>query len=114
MASAPFKVHSADKQPPAGARVHTFDIRFARSIGMAGFFEAPSNEFGWKGTGRLTVGSKGIGITVKSGLSRLFSRSSRHFSAGSLTEAYREGDSLRLVFAEGDRHKTLAVWAHGG
>jgi hypothetical protein len=44
----------------------------------------------------------------------LFSRRSRRFSADSLTEAYREGDALRLVFGTRDRHEILAVWARGG
>ena len=32
---------------------HTFDIRFARSEGLAALFEAPANRLRWKGAGRL-------------------------------------------------------------
>ena len=33
----------------------TFDIRFAKSAGLAGLFEAPANEYRWKGAGRLSI-----------------------------------------------------------
>jgi hypothetical protein len=94
--------------------VRTFDIRFERSLGLAGLFEAPANRLGWKGSGRLSVDAQGISIAVKRGLLSLFLRRSRRFSADSLTEAYREGDSLRLVFGGHECRESLAVWTKGG
>lgn len=94
--------------------MHTFDIRFARSRGLAGFFEAPSNRLGWRGAGCLTIDAKGIDIAVKPRLRALFSRGSRRFSGDSLIEAYREGDSLRLVFRANDKSEFLPIWTDGG
>lgn len=94
--------------------MHTFEIRFAKSEGLAGLFEAPANRLGWKGSGLLSIDGQGISIAVKRGLLTLFSRRSRRFPSESLTEAYREGDALRLVFGSRDQHEILAVWARGG
>jgi hypothetical protein len=94
--------------------VHTFDIRFAKSQGLAGLFEAPANQLGWKGSGLLSIDGQGISIAVKRGLLTLFSRRSRRFPSDSLTEAYREGDALRLVFGNREQHEILSVWARGG
>ena len=46
---------------------HTFDIRFARTEGMAALFEAPANRFRWKGAGKLSIDAEGISIAVKRG-----------------------------------------------
>ena len=46
----------------------TFDSRFVRSGGLAGFFEAPANSFGWKGQGLLSIDSQGMSIALKRGL----------------------------------------------
>jgi len=94
--------------------VHTFDIRFAKSVGLAGLFEAPANRLGWKGSGLLSIDGQGISIAVKRGLLTLFTRPSRRFPSDSLTEAYREGDALRLVFGNRERQEILSVWARGG
>ncbi|HUQ11583.1 MAG TPA: hypothetical protein VM146_14815 [Steroidobacteraceae bacterium] len=94
--------------------MHTFDIRFAKSVGLAGLFEVPANQLGWKGSGRLSIDGQRISIAVKRGLLTLFSRPTRHFSADSLTEAYREGDALRLVFGTREQPEVLSVWARGG
>lgn len=94
--------------------MHTFDIRFVKSVGLAGLFEAPANTLGWRGAGRLSIDPQGISIAVKRGVLTLFSRRARRFSADSLTEAYREGNSLRLVFKSKDKSEVLPVWTRGG
>jgi hypothetical protein len=94
--------------------MHTFEIRFARSQGLAGLFEAPANSLGWRGAGRLSIDPQGIRIAMRRGLLTLFSRASLRFSTESLTEAYREGDSLRLVFKSNDKSEVLPVWTRGG
>jgi len=85
---------------------HTFDIRFVRSGGLAGVFEAPSNSFRWKGAGRLSIDAQGISIAVKRSLPFLFPRS-RRFAAGELTEVMREGDALRVEFATGKTSRAV-------
>ena len=92
---------------------HTFDIRFARSAGLAGFFEAPANTFRWKGAGKLSIDAQGISIAVKRGLLTLLSKRSRRIAAGELTEVYREGDALRLEFGSDDKREVLPIWATG-
>lgn len=90
----------------------TFDIRFARSAGLAGLFEAPANEFRWKGAGQLSIDASGISIAVKRGLLTLFARAqSRRFASSSLIEVYREGNALRLEFSTQESPRTvLPVW----
>lgn len=92
---------------------HTFDIRFARSEGLAGLFEAPANRLGWKGAGKLSIDAQGISVAMERGVLSLFSRRSRRFTANSLTEVYREGAALRLEFTIADSHEVLPVWASG-
>ena len=92
---------------------HTFDIRFARSAGLAGFFEAPANSFRWKGAGELRIDAQGISIAVKRGLLTLLSKRSRRIAAGELTEVYREGDALRLEFGSDRKREVLPIWATG-
>lgn len=93
--------------------MHTFDIRFAKSEGLAALFEAPVNRRGWKGPGKLSIDSQGISIAVKRGLLTLFSRRSRRFAAQELAEVYREGDSLRLAFDTDASREVLPIWAQG-
>ena len=50
----------------------TFDIRFARSAGLAALLEAPENRFRWKGVGLLRIDAQSISFTVKRGLLALF------------------------------------------
>jgi len=90
----------------------TFDIRFARSAGLAGLFEEPANEFRWKGAGRLSIDAAGISIAVKRGLLGLFSRAqSRRITPDSLIHVYREGNALRLEFSTHDsRRAVLPIW----
>src|SRR5688572_32865876 len=87
---------------------HTFEIRFARSAGLAGLFEAPGNSFRWKGAGRLSIDAQGISIAVKRGLTNLLSRRRSHrIAAAELTEVYREGDALRLEFGSDNRREEI-------
>jgi hypothetical protein len=92
---------------------HTFDIRFAKSAGLAGLFEAPANRLGWKGSGQLSIDAQGISIAMKRGLLTFFSRRMRRFPASNLTEVYREGDALRLEFNTDHSREVLPVWASG-
>jgi len=78
----------------------TFDIRFARSAGLAGLLEEPANAFRWKGAGRLSIDATGISIAVKRGLLTLFARAqSRRIATDHVTHIYREGNALRLEFS---------------
>jgi hypothetical protein len=90
----------------------TFDIRFARSAGLAGFLEAPANEYRWKGAGSLSIDAQGISIAVQRGLLTLFARQrSRRIAANNLLEIYREGDALRLEFSTPESARTvLPFW----
>jgi hypothetical protein len=90
----------------------TFDIRFARSIGLAAMFEAPSNRFRWKGAGRLSIDAEGVSFASKRSLLTPFHRTCR-YAAGDLTEVYREGDELRLEFGTVDKREVLPIWASG-
>ncbi len=91
----------------------TFDIRFARSAGLAALFEAPANEFRWKGVGRLSIDASGISIAVRRGLMTLFARAqSRHIAMNSVIEVYREGSALRLEFSTQESpRRVLPIWA---
>jgi hypothetical protein len=91
----------------------TFEIRFARSAGFAGLFEAPANSFRWKGAGRLSIDAQGISIALKRGLLNWSWRArSRRIDAERLTEVYREGDELRLEFATDQSPRNqLPIWA---
>ena len=91
----------------------SFDIRFARSAGLAGLFEAPANEFRWKGAGRLSIDASGISIAVRRGLMTWFARAqSRHIATNSVIEVYREGNALRLEFSTQESPRTvLPIWA---
>lgn len=90
---------------------HTFDIRFARSAGLAGLLEAPTNRYRWKGGGRLSIDGKGVHIAAR-GLATLFTTRAHHIAADQLTEVYREGDALRLTFqARESGRAELPFWA---
>ena len=90
---------------------HTFEIRFARSAGIQGFLEAPTNSFRWKGNGTLRIDAGGISFAVRHGLLSLFSRRHR-IEAAHLEQVYREGHALHLTFA-GKNHPRASVscWA---
>ena len=90
----------------------TFDIRFANSAGLAGLFEAPANEYRWKGAGRLSIDATGISIAVRRGLLTLFARpATRRIPTDDLIEVYREGNALRLEFSTQESPRTvLPIW----
>lgn len=93
---------------------NTFDIRFAKSAGLAALFEAPANRFRWKGAGRISIDAQGVSIAVRRGFMNLFSRRRSHrISPGEFTEVYREGDALRLEFSNADVREVLPIWATG-
>lgn len=88
----------------------TFDIRFAKSAGLAGIFEAPANEYRWKGAGRLSIDAQGISIAVSRGLLTL-RRQSQRIAASDLIDVYREGDALRIEFSTPERPRAvLPFW----
>ena len=91
----------------------TFDIRFARSAGLAGFFEAPANVFRWKGAGRLSIDATGFSIAVKRGLLALFgTRHTHRISNENLRSVYREGEALRVEYeTEKSTRVVLPFWA---
>jgi hypothetical protein len=92
---------------------HSFEIRFARSAGLAGLLEAPANPFRWKGAGRIRIDEQGVVIYARrSLLSWLRRPAARRIDAASLTEVYREGAALRVEFAnEAGAREILPLWA---
>lgn len=90
----------------------TFEIRFVRSSGFAALLEAPANSFGWTGAGRLSVDPRGISVAMKRGLLTLLGgKRTRRIAAESLKEVFREGNSLRVEFANGDTARaSLQFW----
>ncbi len=89
---------------------NTFDIRFARSGGLAAFFEAPANSFRWKGVGRLSIDANGISIAARRGLLTLFPRT-RRVAADDLKQVLREGDALRVEFKTPQAdHVVMPFW----
>ncbi len=93
---------------------HTFDIRFARSGGLAGFIASSENSFGWKGNGRLSIDSAGMNFAVSRNLVTWMARSRAHrIPAEDITDVYREGDALRVEFATAQSTRAvLPFWAH--
>lgn len=92
---------------------HSFDIRFAKSGGIAALFDAAENSFGWKGGGRLRIDAQGMNFALKRGIvSLLARRRSQHIPALSIMQVYREGESVRVEFAtEDDPRVVLPFWA---
>ncbi len=92
---------------------HTFDIRFARSGGIAALFDAAENSFGWKGGGLLSIDAQGMSFALKRNIvSLLARRRSQRIPAETIKEIYREGDALRVEFAtEGNPRAVLPFWA---
>ena len=85
---------------------HTFDIRFARSSGLAAFLQSPTNTFGWKGAGRLSIDPEGISITVRRGVHSLFAQTCR-VPAAELKGVLREGEALRVEFATANNPRAV-------
>jgi hypothetical protein len=93
---------------------HTFDIRFARSAGLAALLEAPSNSFHWSGSGRLSIDAQGVSVAVKRTLLSLLARNrTRRIPAADLKEVFREGEALRVEFAtDKSARASLLFWAN--
>ena len=91
----------------------TFDIRFARSAGLAALLEVPENVFRWKGGGHLRIDAHGISIGVKRGLLVLLGgKQTQRIPTESLRAVYREGDALRVEFQSGkDTRIVVPFWA---
>jgi hypothetical protein len=91
----------------------TFDIRFARSAGLAALLEVPENVFRWKGGGHLRIDAQGISISVKRGLSALLGgKHTQRIPTENLRAVYREGDALRVEFqSTGDARVVVPFWA---
>ena len=91
----------------------TFDIRFARSAGLAALLEAPENRFRCKGVGLLRIDAQSISFTVQRGLLALFAGNrTRRISAENLKAVYREGEALRVEFQTDETARmVLPFWA---
>jgi hypothetical protein len=91
----------------------TFDIRFARTAGLAALLEAPDNAFRWKGGGLLRIDAHGISIGLKHGLLALLGgKHTQRIPTENLRAVYREGDALRLEFQDGKTARiVLPFWA---
>src|SRR4051794_33940333 len=88
----------------------TFVIRFERAAGLAGLLAAPENSFRWKGAGTIRIERESIRFAVKRGLLWLFPLE-RRVAAAHLEDVYREGEALRLTFADaGTSHATVSCW----
>jgi hypothetical protein len=92
----------------------TFDIRFARSAGLAAMLEVPENAFRWKGGGLLRIDAHGISIGLKRGLLALLGgKRTQRIPTENLRAVYREGDALRVEFQDGQtRRIVLPFWAN--
>ncbi len=89
---------------------HTFDIRFARSTGLAAFLQAPTNTFRWKGAGRLGIDPEGISIAARRGVLALFPHT-RRVSAADFKGVLREGEALRVEFSTAkDSRAVVLFW----
>ena len=91
----------------------TFDIRFARSAGLAAMLEVPENAFRWKGGGLLRIDAHGISIGLKRGLLALLGgKRTQRIPTENLRAVYREGDALRVEFQSGESARVvLPFWA---
>ncbi|HEU4780323.1 MAG TPA: hypothetical protein VFS58_10630 [Steroidobacteraceae bacterium] len=91
----------------------TFDIRFARSAGLAAMLEVPANGFRWRGGGLLSIDAQGISIGVKRGLLALLgSKRTQRIPSENLRAVYREGEALRVEFQTGETARVvLPFWA---
>ncbi|HTU67227.1 MAG TPA: hypothetical protein VMF52_14860 [Steroidobacteraceae bacterium] len=90
----------------------TFDIRFARSSGIAAVLESPANTFRLRGSGSLSIEGDAIEIEPRRGLLSLLARRVRvRISAAHLREVSRDGDSLRIEYGmPGYRRIVLPFW----
>ena len=90
----------------------SFDIRFARSGGIAALFDAADNSFGWKGAGRLRIDAQGMSFVLKRGITSVLARRrSQRIPAENIQEVYREGEALRIEFTTGEMPRAvLPFW----
>jgi len=91
----------------------TFDIRFARSVGLTALLEVPLNRFRWKGGGHLRIDANGISIGVKRGILALFGAGhTQRISNENLRAVYREGEALRVEYDTAESKRiVLPFWA---
>jgi len=91
----------------------TFDIRFARSAGLAAMLEVPENAFRWKGGGLLHIDAHGVSIGLKRGLLALLGgKRTQRIPTENLRAVYREGDALRVEYQSGESARVvLPFWA---
>ena len=91
----------------------TFDIRFARSAGLAALLQVPENVFRWKGGGHIHIDAHGISISVKRGLLALLrGKHTQRIPTENLRAVYREGDALRVEFRSAeDARVVVPFWA---
>jgi hypothetical protein len=92
----------------------SFDIRFAKSAGIAALFEAAENSFGWKGDGRLSIDAQGMSFALKRGIASLLAHPrprSQRIRAESIKDVYREGESVRIEFTTDENPRAvLPFW----
>ena len=91
----------------------TFDIRFARTAGLAALLESPGNVFRWKGVGHLRIDPHGISIGVKLALLALSGgKHTQRIPTEQLRAVYRDGDALRVEYQPGETARVvLPFWA---
>ena len=90
----------------------TFDIRFARTPGLAALLEVPENRFRWKGGGLLRIDSRGISIGLKRGLLALLGgKRTQRIPSEDLRAVYREGEAVRVEYQSGSANVVLPFWA---
>ena len=108
------RIVSTDSVDPGGlGMAQTFDIRFARSAGLAAMLEVPENAFRWKGGGLLRIDAQGISIGLKRGLLALLGgKRTQRIPTENLRAVYREGDALRVEYQTGKSARVvLPFWA---
>lgn len=91
----------------------SFDIRFARTAGLAALLEVPENAFRWRGGGLLRIDAHGISIGLKRSLLALSGgKRTQRIPTENLRAVYREGDALRVEFQSGESARiVLPFWA---
>ncbi len=88
----------------------SFDIRFAKSGGIAALFEAAENSFGWRGDGRLSIDAQGMSFALKRGIASLLAHPrprSQRIRAESIKDVYREGESVRIEFTTDENPRAI-------
>src|SRR3954467_7258635 len=109
----PLRFRTRVPEPGTHDMAQTFDIRFARSVGIAALFADTANSLGWKGGGSLSIDAQGMSFALKRGVASLLAqRRSQRIPAQNIVQVYREGDALRVEFATDDNPRpVLPFWA---